>query len=90
MGCKWGCQKSDCLLSRPDLAGFIWAHSVFLQEPKNEYLLESLPSLRAVFWSEAIKLVKSFDVFQASPNGEWSPPVCLPIATDEFVMGIDY
>ena len=21
VGCKWGCQKSDCLLSRPDLAG---------------------------------------------------------------------
>ena len=78
------------MLSRPDLAGFIWAHSVFLQEPKNEHLLEGLTSLRAVFWSEAIKLVKSFDVVQSSPNGEWSPPVCLPIATDEFVMGIDY
>ena len=49
VGCKWGCQKSDCLLSRLDLACLDWAHSVFLQEPKNEYLLESLPSLFAIF-----------------------------------------
>ena len=90
VGCKWGCQKSDCLLSRPDLVGLDWAQSVFLKEQNNKYFPESLPSLHAIFWSQAIKFFKSFEVFETWPNCVWSPPVCFPIATHGFVIGIYY